>query len=668
MLEKILTAPAHYPAHLHRHILQWYAMNHRHAPSTEGEQRRAVFEYVTRNQNDKEGKVHVHSSPELDAWLDGEDEVVRGWGPVPRVVGLVYQFSRGVRKRYDLDTERDYKAFACYVALSVQGALRWPESMVGPALRRILWEPAPGIRCESRIGFTRAMNHVRRNGSAKDLDPSHLAGFSQLLLLVLSDIEQGKLPGHVLSDEQYAYLAQPVRLKNSRLPLSGLLHHLTVERGLVKERDLAASGVAEALVREFPTLLARLRLPRRLREAHSEYLAPVAPIEERAAVAPVQPVVTVVGPLSHGSGLGAAARACVEAFKAARIPVEVLNRRATWGSNDEHSESGQTTRVQGDINVIHFNPDTFIENVSSFGLDQFERGYNIGVFWWETSKACFAHRLGADLVDEVWVATPYLKEIFEKVTDKPVTVVPMPVPKIADVSWATRGYFEIPEDKFTFVFTFDGFSRFTRKNPLAGLDAFQRAFPGDEGVHFVVKTQNTSFLTALDGKIYAEIRSRAKADRRITVIDETFSSNEVHGLISLCDCYVALHHSEGFGYGMAEAMRLRVPVIATDYSGNVEFATEETAWPVRCRRVPVPPGGYFYQEDGQEWADPDIDHAAQRMLEVRTDPARQVKIARAFDMVTRHYDVDSVGRTYRKRIEQIRAGLGADVDAARMTA
>ena len=668
MHDEILSAFPPYPPHLHRHILQWYAMNHRHAPANEDAQRRAVFEYVTRTQRDKEGKAVVHASPELEAWLDGPDERVRGWGPVPRIAGILHQFSRELKKRYDLGRERDYKSFACYVALSAQGVLRWPESMIGPTLRDILWEPAPGMPTESRIGFTRAMNFVRRNGGVKNLDPSQLADFSQLLLLILSDIDQGKLPGYVLSEAQYDYLSRPVELRNSRVPLTGLLHHLCVERGLLKERDLSHADVAATLAREIPAVLSRMRLPRRLREAHAEYLGGVAPAADEPEVTDVLPIVTVVGPLSHGSGLGAAARACAEAFKAARIPVEVLNRKATWGSNDEHRESGLTNRIQGDINVIHFNPDVFIENLSSFGLDQFDGRYNIGVFWWETSKACFAHRLGADLVDEVWVATPYLKEIFEKVTTKPVLIVGTPVPKISDVSWATRSYFEIPEDKFTFVFTFDGFSRFSRKNPLGGLDAFRQAFPDDDGVHFVVKTQNTSMLTPMDERIYAELRTLAKHDPRITVIDETFTSNEVHGLISLCDCYVALHHSEGFGLGMAEAMRMKVPVIATDYSGNVEFATEDTAWPVRCRRVPVPRGGYFFEEEGQEWVDPDIGHAAERMREVRTDPLRQAKVDRAYDLITRRYDVSAVGRTYRQRIEEIRASLRAGTDLAKVAA
>ena len=659
MLEKILTSCDAFPPHLHRHVLQSYTFKHRRAPASEREQRRAVFEYLTRTQFDKSGTVRVHMNPELEAWLTEQDEHVRGWGPVPRLVGLVHQFSRDFRLRYDLGTERDYKACLCRVALSLQGALRWPEAIVGDAMRKVLWEALPGIAPPSRLGLTRALGFVSRNSAVRNADLSRLADFSALLLRVLSDIDQGRLPEYALSPDQYDYLSQPVKPRPSRLRITGLLHHFIVERGMVREEDLSRPDIVETLAHEIPVLLTRMRLPRRLQEAHAVAPAIVAPVPAPPRAAESVPVVTVVGALTHGSGLGAAARACVEAFKSAAIPVEVLNLRAAWGNNDEDQGSGMTTHVRGDINVIHLNPDVIIENLSNFGLEQFEGRYNIGMFWWETSKACFAHRLGADLLDEVWVATPFLKEVFEKVTRKPVFVVRTPVPRIGDLAWANRGCFEIPEEKFTFVFTFDGASRFTRKNPLAGVEAFQRAFPGQDDVQLVVKTQNTGFLAPQDEKLYAEIRRRSREDRRIIVIDENFSSNEVHGLISVCDCYVALQRSEGFGFGMAEAMKLRVPVIATGYSGNAVFTTEATAWPVRYSVVPVPRGAFVYDEPGQEWAEPDLAHAVERMREVRSDPQRKVKVERAYELISSQYDEASVGRTYRQRIAAIRSRLGA---------
>ena len=45
-------------------------------------------------------------------------------------------------------------------------------------------------------------------------------------------------------------------------------------------------------------------------------------------------------------------------------------------------------------------------------------------------------------------------------------------------------------------------------------------------------------------------------------------------MIASCDCYVSLHRSEGLGLTMAEAMYFGKPVIATAYSGNLDFMND----------------------------------------------------------------------------------------------
>lgn len=664
MLDAILAATDDYPSFLHRHVLQYFAIKHRRGPRSDAEQRRAVYEYLVRTRHDTTGTVKVIASPELCAWLDAPDETVKGWGPVPRLSAILHRFSGDLRKRFDLAAERDYHEFACYVALTLQSALHWPEEIVGESVRRVTWESAPGIPTTCRVGVTRALNHVRRNAApVRALDLRRPDALGQLLLLVLSDVDSGKLPSYVLSPAQWELLEQPAKLPGSKIRLSGLLHHLVVERGVVAPAALAQADVAEAVRREIPRMLGGLRLPRRLRAAHGLREAAVTSIRDAARDAR-DPIVTVVGPLGHGSGLGAATRACTEALKAAGIASEALNLVADWGRNDEHRGEGLVDHARGDINIIHFNPDVIVENVAQFGLEQFEGRYNIGHFFWETSKACLAHRIGMELVDEIWVSTEYCRDVFAAVTGKPVHVVRTPVPRIDDVSWATPEYFGIRPGRFTYVFTFDGASRFTRKNAIAVVRAFQQAFPGDAGVQLVIKTQNTGWLTGPDERQYAQIREAARRDDRILVIDESFSSNEVHALISVCDCYVALHRSEGFGLGMAEAMSLGVPVVATGYSGNADFTTEATAYPVRYTLVPVPKTDFVYDEPGQEWADPDVGHAASRMVEVRSDPGRAAKVARARDFIRARYDVTAVAEIYRERIEAIRSALGTGAGGA----
>jgi glycosyltransferase involved in cell wall biosynthesis len=72
-------------------------------------------------------------------------------------------------------------------------------------------------------------------------------------------------------------------------------------------------------------------------------------------------------------------------------------------------------------------------------------------------------------------------------------------------------------------------------------------------------------------KKYAELLDLLENDERIHVINKVLSRDEMYGLIKVCDCYVSLHRSEGFGLGIAEAMLLGKPVIATGYSGNMDF-------------------------------------------------------------------------------------------------
>jgi hypothetical protein len=60
-------------------------------------------------------------------------------------------------------------------------------------------------------------------------------------------------------------------------------------------------------------------------------------------------------------------------------------------------------------------------------------------------------------------------------------------------------------------------------------------------------------------------------------------------------------------------------VIATGYSGNLEFTTPDTTWLVDHVMRPIGSGADPYPPDG-EWADPDLDHAARLMREVAEHP------------------------------------------------
>jgi glycosyltransferase involved in cell wall biosynthesis len=63
----------------------------------------------------------------------------------------------------------------------------------------------------------------------------------------------------------------------------------------------------------------------------------------------------------------------------------------------------------------------------------------------------------------------------------------------------------------------------------------------------------------------------------VTIIDEVYSPDDVLSLMDACDAYVSLHRSEGLGLTMAEAMLMGKPVIATNFSGNVDFMDDSNS-------------------------------------------------------------------------------------------
>ena len=139
---------------------------------------------------------------------------------------------------------------------------------------------------------------------------------------------------------------------------------------------------------------------------------------------------------------------------------------------------------------------------------------------------------------------------------------------IPKVKRYTRKQWSLPETDYLFVFSFDGNSSLARKNPLGVIEAFKLAFPnGHEAAGLVIKCMRPD----IKNPAWQRILKLAATDSRIHIIDQMLSKPEVLGLYKVCDCFVSLHRVEGFGRGIAEALLLRLNVIATDHGGNVDF-------------------------------------------------------------------------------------------------
>ena len=204
------------------------------------------------------------------------------------------------------------------------------------------------------------------------------------------------------------------------------------------------------------------------------------------------------------------------------------------------------------------------------------------------------------------MASDFVGEAVQRETSKPVLTFPLPVlvPPPPSLARADLG---LPEDAFFFLFVFDFFSTLQRKNPLGLIDAFTRAFPEPGRALLYLKSINGS---APRQTWRACERRRQGAGHR--ALRRLFEGDRLTALTALCDCYVSLHRSEGFGLTIAEAMSFGKPAIATGYSGNLAFMDAESSYlvPFELATLDEAVGPY---PAGTESADPDLDEAARLM-------------------------------------------------------
>ncbi|TXM64529.1 glycosyltransferase family 4 protein, partial [Methylobacterium sp. WL12] len=203
-------------------------------------------------------------------------------------------------------------------------------------------------------------------------------------------------------------------------------------------------------------------------------------------------------------------------------------------------------------------------------------------------------------------------------------------------------------------FSFDYNSWPSRKNPIGVLEAFAKAFPGNEDVGLIIKSTGAPEHSP---QTRALVAAAAARDSRIRVIDSTLTRAEILSLIKQSDCYVSLHRAEGFGLGMAEAMALEKPVVGTNFSGNTDFLTDETGFPISYTLRALMDGEYTFT-DHQSWAEPNVMEAAEVLQKVYRDPElRRMRAAAGRTFISTQFGPENIGRLATNRLRQVLAML-----------
>lgn len=340
-------------------------------------------------------------------------------------------------------------------------------------------------------------------------------------------------------------------------------------------------------------------------------------------------------------GIGEDVRMAVAACEAAGIPFTVVNihpgdtlRQADLALAQHVAKSAeQVDQAPYALNLFCLTAFDTARVFLERGKTLFDGRYNIGWWPWELPVWPNDWSLVFDLVDEVWAATSFTHRMYREAASVmlqapiPVTLMPMPV-SVERVKPMSREELGLPNDKFLFLYVFDFNSYLARKNPHATIKAFQKAFSTDnDSVRLVLKTMNSNSKNLK----WRTFLRKCASDSRIIIIEKTMDRGEVLGLIQSSDAYISLHRAEGFGRTLAEAMLFGKPVIATNFSGNVDFLDNTNGYPVCWKPRKLREGDYPFVKsaDNAWWADPQCKDAAIKMhdafLEAQNADATQLK-------------------------------------------
>ncbi|MGC9272030.1 glycosyltransferase [Acidiphilium sp.] len=246
------------------------------------------------------------------------------------------------------------------------------------------------------------------------------------------------------------------------------------------------------------------------------------------------------------------------------------------------------------------------------------------MFAWELPTTPPSWDVGARFVHEIWAPSQFCVNAFERLAPGRVRLVPYPLAALPDLPVSgSRADFGIADNVLVVLVVLNVASSLVRKNPEAAIAAFRAAF-GDRGdVLLIVKLSGTGFYPS-DRQI---IISAIGSSQNIRVIDQNLPESALRGLIAISDIVLSLHRAEGFGLIPATAMLFGRAVVATGWSGNMDFMDADSAGLVDFTLVPVvDPRGVYTQADCS-WAEPDVSHAAQMLRALADDFDRRGNLA-----------------------------------------
>jgi glycosyltransferase involved in cell wall biosynthesis len=354
--------------------------------------------------------------------------------------------------------------------------------------------------------------------------------------------------------------------------------------------------------------------------------------------------VNIFGYVRAESGVGEHTRLLVRAVREAGIPYSVQCFDADTSRQEFPFDDWGHPEPAFPINIVGVNADQLPHWVQHAGGEQLEGRHTIGLWAWEVEELPDEMARSAAFVDEVWANSSFSAEAIRRKVGCPVFPFPLPI-TAPPTSSLGRRELDLPEG-FLFLFCFDYDSVFERKNPIGVVEAFREAFEPGEAL-LMIKSVNADRHA-----VEADALRRAAGARADILLRDGYFDHERHaGLMRCCDAYVSLHRAEGFGLTLGEAMALGKPVVATAYSGNLDFMEPDNSFLVPHGFSPVRGGPY---PSTCSWAEPDLVAAAAALRTVRYSPADVARrTARCLQTIERDHSPEVRARFVAARCEAV---------------
>lgn len=340
--------------------------------------------------------------------------------------------------------------------------------------------------------------------------------------------------------------------------------------------------------------------------------------------------VCLYGHLRAGFGLASGAQATARALEGAGcrvLPVDLaLPTHPALASRSVESDPCHASTVnQIQVDLVHTNPNILASSPGLLRPEQLKAPVRIGYWAWELEQFPRGWESYFKDYQEIWCPSTYTAQSLAQRSPIPVVAVPHLLDwQRMDRIVQTRARREQGQP-YTFLTLFDYWSTTERKNPLGVVEAFQRAFPysdqNGQQVRLLIKTSSHEQFPHQAAKL----RASTARDSRIHWLDGLMTERELDQLYGSVDAVVSLHRAEGFGLTIAEAMAMAIPVVATGYSGCLDFMPPGAAWQIPWLMVPITKTIGDYPR-GASWADPSIPHAAEAMFTLASDRVAAVAL------------------------------------------